>query len=284
MPGSYEWGRIYGIPIRVHITLIILLPLLALHLAAVLRTSTLWGLLAAAGLFGSVALHELGHSVIALSKGIRVREILLLPIGGIAQLESMPDRFQDELHIAAAGPLVSLVLALGCMIAGMLVGAAGLASLSLVLRVLGLMNLFLALFNLLPSFPMDGGRIFRAWMTPRVGRVEATRIAVKIGRFMALVFGFFALLQFNLVLLAIAIFIYMAAGAEYRMVLMQDAARRGSSPWPYHEPAWPREQEDLDVRVSPPPYAHRKPSSPYPLFGDMLRKQRELFNDLFRNS
>lgn len=274
MLGSFEWGRIYGIPIKVHVTLIILLPIIAMQFGLVLGTTALfWGLLGAAGLFASVALHELGHSVVALSKGIRVREILLLPIGGIARLENMPERARDELHIAVAGPLVSLALAMLLTAAGGLIRLIGLMQFAQVLRILGFMNLFLALFNLLPSFPMDGGRIFRAVMTPRLGRVEATRIAVKIGRFMAILFGLFAILPpLNLFLLAIAVFIYMAAGSEYRMVLMQEAHRRVFAPWDYREDLRPPEKEDFEVRVSPPPYARRKTTT------------RNLFDDLFRNS
>ena len=113
MSKSTHIVTVFGIPIRVHITLWILLPLIAINLAHSMGSFSLfWGLLAAVGLFTSVALHELGHSIVALAKGCRVREILLLPIGGMAQLDRMPSRPSDEFQIAIAGPAVSLLLAL----------------------------------------------------------------------------------------------------------------------------------------------------------------------------
>jgi Zn-dependent protease len=253
MGRSTHIATIFGIPIRVHITLWVLLPLIALNLASGMgKFSLFWGLLAAIGLFASVALHELGHSVVALAKGCRVREILLLPIGGMAQLDRMPRRPRDEFQVAIAGPAVSLILALLFGGLSTLLGMIGLQHLQIVCLILSAINLGLALFNLLPSFPMDGGRIFRAWMTPKVGRLEATRKAAKIGRYMAIAFGLIGLFNFNLFLVAIAVFIYMAAGAEYRMVQTQEGVRQGFGSWaqPQDFSAPPPDQ----VIVSPPPY------------------------------
>ncbi len=287
MIGSFEWGRVHGIPIKVHITLIILLPVIAVQFGPVLGTASMfWGLLAAAGLFASVALHELGHAYAAMAKGIRVREILLLPIGGIAQIEDMPNRARDEFHIAAAGPLASFALAAFLWAGGGLTAMLGLIQAGHLLRVLGFINLVLAIFNLLPSFPMDGGRIFRAWMTPRMGRINATRIAVRTGRIMAVFFGIIAILPpVNWFLLAIAIFIYFAAGAEYRMVLMQEAyRRRNSAPWPFPGHARPQRGEDgLEVTVGPPPYSRTRRSTASTMFSDIIRKQHKMFDDLFKN-
>ena len=110
--GSYKIARIYGIPIRVHLTLLLVLPIMALDFGRALGPGQfLWGVAAAIGLFASIALHELGHSIVAIQKGCRVRDILLLPIGGVAQLESMPTRPKDEFQVAIAGPAVSLALA-----------------------------------------------------------------------------------------------------------------------------------------------------------------------------
>jgi len=276
---SYQIAKIFGIPIRAHITLVILLPLFAVDFARALHThSLLWGLLAAVGLFASVALHELGHSVVAIRKHCRVREILLLPIGGVAQLDQMPSRPRDEFQMAIAGPLVSAVLAVLGWFGGSAVFNLGFHNLGRVLSLLGGVNLMLFLFNLLPSFPMDGGRIFRSWLTPRVGRLVATGIAAKIGRFMALVFGVLAVIHFNLFLLLIAIFIYQAAGAEYRMVRIQEASR-GSPFATWTSPEKTSPYQDGEIEVGPPPYRTGRTSTS---FVRPIRAQHDLFDDLFQ--
>ncbi len=250
---AYQIGRVFGIPIKVHITLLIFLPILAIQISAWSGMhSVLWGLMAALGLFASVALHELGHAVLALSKRIGVREILLLPIGGLAQLSRMPERPEDELHIALAGPIVSFALAVSLGFLFFFLRGWFPVPFTSWLGVLAGMNLMLAAFNMLPSFPMDGGRIFRAWLSPRIGHVAATRIAAKIGRGMAIAFGIWGLFRGSLLTIAVAVFIYLAAGAEYRMVLQQARWRGGFSP--FAPPPEPEEDED-PVVVSPPPYA-----------------------------
>lgn len=254
MSSSTRIANVFGIPIRVHITLWLFLPLIALNFSGVFgHGSFLWGILAAVSLFASVALHELGHSLVAISRGYRVREILLLPIGGVAQLQALPSSPRDEMLIAIAGPAVSLALFFSLGLAGFLSYLVGLYSVSIFLGMLSGINLMLVVFNLMPSFPMDGGRIFRAWMTPRVGRLEATRRAATIGRVMAVIFGLVGFLQGNLVLMAIAVFIFIAAGTEYRMVAAREAARRGRIyPWPF----WAEEEIPLDdAVVGPPPYS-----------------------------
>ncbi len=281
MSSSYYICKAFGIPIRAHITLILFLPLLAIQIGAAMGIQSVWwGLLAAVGLFVSVALHELGHSVVALSKGIRVNQILLLPIGGLAQLERMTDNPRDELHIAVAGPLVSMALAFLFWSVVRLFGAPQPGLVIYTFIVLGSMNLMLALFNLLPSFPMDGGRIFRAWLTPRIGRVAATRIAAKIGRFMAIVFGIMGILPpFSIIMIAVAIFIYMAAGAEYRMVLMQERMKQPLGFGFSRTPQPPQEDEHSFI-VSPPPYERKKPDMSE-WWQAAEKRQRDLFERLF---
>ncbi|MCX6996428.1 MAG: site-2 protease family protein [Kiritimatiellaeota bacterium] len=258
--GSFQIARIRGIPIRVHVTLVVFLPVIAMQLTAADGWVALgWGLLAAVGLFLSVALHELGHSVISQAKGCPVRDILLLPIGGIAQMTRLPDRPRDEFQIALAGPLVSAALYLiGFWGLAPWAQAGGQKSLEELLALLGVINLQLALFNLLPSFPMDGGRILRAWLTPKLGRLLATRIAASLGKFMAVLFGLAGLWPpMNLMLVVIAVFLYSAAGAEYRMVAMQERAQQPPpfpfGPWAASRPETTRMDPD-DVTVSPPPY------------------------------
>jgi len=258
--GAFQIAKIRGIPIRVHMTLLILLPYIGVKLAqAVGSDSLLWGLLAAVGLFASVALHELGHSFVSIAKGYPVRDILLLPIGGMAQLARMPERPRDEFQVAIAGPLVSL--ALYAMLTTLAAWSVTLhfPPLALLIDLLGELNLVLFLFNLLPSFPMDGGRIFRAWLTPRKGRLAATRIAARVGKIMAVGFGSFGLFSGNYMLIFIAIFIYFAASAEYRQVLMQEMSRQSPPiwPWMWNQPPAPP-PDDNDVVVSPPPFRHER--------------------------
>ncbi len=189
---SYKLITVMGIPVRVHITLVILLIFAAFHYGV-------WGVLYMAGLFASVALHELGHSWVAIRKGCRVREIMLLPIGGVAKMTSIPTKPMDEFLVAVAGPLTSLALS------GIFLLLSGTGFLMMLFASLSGINLMLGLFNLLPSFPMDGGRIFRALMTPRIGRLKATELAARIGRIMAVAGGIFGLFHGNWILVLIAI-------------------------------------------------------------------------------
>ena len=267
---AYTVARPFGIPIKVHISLLILWPILASDYGALL------GSLVMVGLFTSIALHELGHSVVALAQGCRVREILLMPIGGAAQLERIPSRPLDEFLMAIAGPAVSFALAMAGIFLGPWIPSPWVyPSLRLNLfQFLGWVNLGLVVFNLLPSFPMDGGRVLRAMLTPRLGRLRATEIAAKMGKVMAILFGVYGLMggpRQSWSLIAIAFFIYIAAGNEYRAVRMQEAARRtGFRAWPPFfappptppaPPPYTADEPDTDdaVIVSPPPYENGPP-------------------------
>jgi len=276
--GSFQIAKVFGIPIRAHITLLIVLPLIGLDYAQAMGDhSFFWGLITAVGLFASVLLHELGHSVVAIRKGFRPREILLLPIGGVAQMDRMPTRPLDEFQVAIAGPAVSLLLALTGWGSAEMFARVGMARPSLALSMIGAVNLMLVLFNLLPSFPMDGGRLFRAWLTPRLGRLMATQIAAKVGRFMAIVFGVIGLVKLNIFLILIAFFVYQAAGSEYRMVRIQEASRKGPfGPWMPTDKPWT--YENGEITVSPPPFRRGGTSH---IFVKPLRAQHDLFDDLF---
>jgi len=253
---SYNLFKVMGIPIRVHLTLVILLLYFAF-------TRGLPGILIAVGVFTCVALHELGHSWVAIRKGCSVREIMLLPIGGVAKMSHIPSRPRDEALMAAAGPLVSFLLA---VFFWLLIGTGFSSQFFFNLFAI---NLMLCLFNLLPSFPMDGGRIFRAFMTPRIGRLKATALAAKIGRIMAVLFGIFGLFfAHDFILVLIAIFIYNAAGAEYRSVYAQ-----------HMNQDWFTTEPQADIHVSPPPYAHKAP----PFWKQWTKKTNSFFNDLFKN-
>lgn len=278
MANSYSIGRISGIPIRVHVTLLIFLPLFALSFMPVPGLQGLfYGALGAIGLFGSVVLHEVGHSLVARAKGSRILEILLLPIGGMARLNQLPKRPADEIQTALAGPAVSLALGIaGIWVAPLLVPFNPV--LAFMLAYLGRINLMLVLFNLIPSFPMDGGRVFRAILTPRLGRLLATQLAAKVGRAFAWIFGILAVLpllrggQINFSLLLIAYFVYQSAGAEARMAEFEAAYARQRA-----QEGGTFQIPDADVHVSPPPYARPRPdprAASKGLFDDLLDKWR----------
>ena len=252
---SYKLTTVMGIPIRAHLTLIILLLFVAM-------TRGFDGILIAVGVFTSVALHELGHSWVAIRKGCQVHEIMLLPIGGIAKMSHIPSRPTDELLIAAAGPFVSFLLAALSWL------LAAIAPASYLFAYLMTINLMLCLFNLLPSFPMDGGRIFRALITPRLGRLKATALAAKIGRIMAVLFGLYGLFHGSFMLILIAIFIYNAAGAEYRSVYAQNMTQERFRP-----------EQQADIHVSPPPYARNAPT----FWKQWTKKTDSFFSDLFKD-
>jgi stage IV sporulation protein FB len=264
---SYRLCTVLGIPIRAHVTLAIFFPLMALVLSAQAGLHLLVTAFTLAAFFASIALHELGHAVVAMRYGCGVRQILLLPIGGVAQLSHIPSEPRQEVHIALAGPAVSIVLFALAGIAGTALAALGAGAAALVCRLISVMNLALGLFNLLPSFPMDGGRVFRALMTPRWGRRKATHVASRIGRALAVAFGVVGLLQFNLILIAIAIFIFHAAGAEYRRLLLKER-------FPQLDP-----ERDDEVVVGPPPYARfRGLRSSQP-----LRRSKGIWDDVFHH-
>lgn len=246
--------RVAGIPIRLHGTLLIALPLMLLQFPL-----SLWplGLMLMAGLFGSVALHELGHSLVALRFGCRAREIVLMPIGGMARMECLPRSPREEMQIAVAGPVVSLALA---WIFGILRGAPGNVAVSVAAALadqLHRINLMLALFNLIPSFPMDGGRIFRAWLAPWVGRLAATRLAAWIGQGFAIVLILWALWPpISLMTAALGVFLYHAARTEWEATLRQELF---DSWWGGMHRWWGWEQDggvqpDDEIIVGPPPY------------------------------
>ena len=223
--------RVRGIPIKASPTLLIMLPILAL---LYFGENILFGLYILLGVFASIAAHELGHSFAAMRYGCHVQEIELGILGGAAKLSHIPDRPREEIIMALAGPAVSLAL-----------GLLGVWSASPLLYPIGAINLLLFGFNLLPCFPMDGGRVLRAALVPKKGKLEATRRAVQIGKFFCLFFVVFGLAQGHIFLALIGGFIYFAGKRELMMVVMEHQANRYSGFREGH----------VDVEVSPPPYA-----------------------------
>jgi len=241
MAWSFRLGTLFGIPVRVHATFFLLLGVLAFTDllrggAGAALAGSLWLLL----VFGSVLLHEFGHALAARRYGIETRDVTLLPIGGLARLERMPDRPRQELWIALAGPAVNLAIAGLLAIWLGLVGQPAVTPFggSMTSRLMAI-NIGLLLFNLLPAFPMDGGRVLRALLGERLGQLRATEIAAAVGRGMALLFGLLGLLFYPMLLL-IAMFVWFGAGAELRATRMRYARVVAPFDVPLDDP-WPAE-------------------------------------------
>ena len=198
--------RVAGIDIKVHVTFLIILVLGGLQWSAGYGAAGFaFGVALMVALFTCVVLHELGHSLVAKGYGIPVREIVLLPIGGVALLGALPDRPRQELAIAAAGPAVNVV------IAAVLWAVAGLRPELGVLDGHGLVE---GAFNLIPAFPLDGGRMLRAVLAMATDYARATRIAAAIGQAAAIGLGILGVLTGNFILALIAVFIFFGAGME----------------------------------------------------------------------
>jgi Zn-dependent protease/CBS domain-containing protein len=229
MKWSWRIGKIAGIDVYVHATFLILLAWIGL--GEFFRSGDLGKVAVSVGfmltVFFIVVLHELGHALTARRFGIKTKDIVLLPIGGVARLEKMPENPRHEILVGLAGPAVNVVLALAL---GAIVSA--LSGLDTIFRVdvlgdtflprLVWVNVFLAVFNLIPAFPMDGGRVLRAMLALRMDRVRATQIAAHLGQGLALLMGLLGLF-FNPVLVFIALFIWMGAAEESAMTQMSSA-------------------------------------------------------------
>jgi Zn-dependent protease/CBS domain-containing protein len=181
-----------------------------------------WGIVLAVGLFVSVLLHELAHAVVALRSGARVHSITLMMLGGVTRMETdvRPER---EAWMAFAGPLMSFAIAAVSFALYRLLPLP--AGPSAALEVFAVTNAILGVFNLLPAFPMDGGRVLRGLLAPRFGSDRATAVATTLGKIMAIVFALVGLLTFNLVLVLIAAFVYMGASAEAARHEQRDVLR-----------------------------------------------------------
>ena len=242
MDGSFRIGRVFEIPILIHYSFILVIPLFAWIIGSQITVTTdmlqglfsipidtslitegimpwILGTVVALGLFAGVLIHELAHSLVARRKGIKINNITLMIFGGIATMEEgVPDP-KAELPMALVGPIASLVIGLICVgivyavptvitnppIAGIVIFVFG---------YLGVLNIILFAFNLLPAFPMDGGRVLRAWLAERMPLHRATKIAADIGKGFAIAFGLIGLFFFSPFLILIAFFIYIGASME----------------------------------------------------------------------
>jgi Zn-dependent protease/CBS domain-containing protein len=254
MDGSFRIGRLFGIPILLHFTFLLVIPLFAWIIGSQITQTVLMiadiygvsinatlitagfmpyivGTIVSFGLFFGVLVHELAHSLVARHKGIRIRSITLLIFGGVASMEEgLPDP-KVELPMALVGPLTSLLFGLLCsalvyLIPRFVSNPSVSGVLVFLSAYLGLLNIILFAFNLLPAFPMDGGRVLRAWLATRMPLHRATKIAADIGKGFAVLFGIVGFVYFNPLLLIIAFFIYIGAGQESAAIrysfLLQD--------------------------------------------------------------
>lgn len=220
MAWSWKIGKVAGIPIYIHWTFLILIAWILFggisQGQGIVQATEGVGFVLS--LFGCVVLHELGHALTAQRFGVQTSDITLLPIGGLARLQRIPEQPYQELLIALAGPLVNVAIALAIFAAGarpeinasdakQIVEAGFWAKLLTV-------NVFLAVFNMLPAFPMDGGRVLRALLAMRMDYARATRSAASVGQLMAIGFGLLGLQVGNPILMLIALFVWIGAEAE----------------------------------------------------------------------
>lgn len=235
MRWSFKIARIAGIDVYMHLTFLLLLAWIGYMYYAPRQSyeDAVWDIVFILTIFATVVLHELGHALAARRYGIETRDITLLPIGGVARLERMPRDPWQELVVALAGPLVNVVIA-----AGLLVGILASGGFSpppeqitpenslfigtFAERLL-MVNVFLVVFNLIPAFPMDGGRVLRAFLAMNLDYAEATRVAAVIGQGIAFLFAMAGLLGGNFILLFIALFVWMGAAGEASVAQLQAA-------------------------------------------------------------
>jgi len=277
---SYTVTNVMGIPIRLNISILLMIFLL------VRDFGTSMGIALGIGLIISICLHELAHSYVAIKKGCRVISIDLMLIGGAARMASMPEKPMDEFQMAIVGPAMSAVIGLALYLGipdSLLTSTPyPLPFILIVLKYTGVINIGLAVFNLLPAFPMDGGRIFRSLLAHKMGRLKATFIAARLGKVMAICMALYAFLgkdDIMFTLLLIAGFVFMAAGAEYKYVLMQEQAKQNRNNTPFNNmfnqfkgfgnPPPPAEEEPFDsdvVEITPPPYEKNKKNKKTTIF------------------
>jgi len=253
METSLQIGNIAGIPVKIHWSFLLVIPLFAWIIGSQIVLTTqlitilfgvpidvtlieagfnpyILGTVIALGLFFGVFVHEVAHSLIAKAKGIKIHSITLLILGGVSQMEEVVPDPKVELPMALAGPLTSLAIGLICSalvyVFPILPDPAVAGVLILTFGYLGLLNVLLFAFNLLPAFPMDGGRVLRAWLARRMPLSRATKIAADVGRAFAVIFGIFGFLMLNPILIIIAFFIYIGANQEATFlryyILLQD--------------------------------------------------------------
>ena len=240
MSWSIKLFSIKGIDVKIH-TLFFLILIWAAYRWSVTTGAglqgALFGVVATLLLFVAVLLHELGHSFQAMKYKVKVKDITLMPLGGVAQMEKLPKDPKHELKIALAGPMVNFAIVAVLVVIGVILQTSAIISIDELVSSLGqtnwagmlayltMANLMLGLFNLLPAYPMDGGRILRSLLSMRMDHTRATRIAAVIGQGLAFLMGLIGFINGQYTLILIAIFIWIGAGQESRGVQVQDTLR-----------------------------------------------------------
>ncbi len=226
MKWSFQIGKLFGIPIRVHVTFLLLLFFIGIVGSRQAGgAGAIFGMVSIVFIFLCVVLHEIGHSLMAIRYGIDVKDIVLMPIGGVSRMEDIPEDPKKEITISLVGPLVSFGLAFILFLIARVMGqSVDIRSLSLfsgsLIGNLFWINLILGVFNLVPAFPMDGGRVLRGILSTTTDSLRATKIAVSVGQAFAILLFFFGIF-FNWWMALIAIFIYLGAEGEERMVALR---------------------------------------------------------------
>lgn len=234
MRWSIKIARIAGIDVYMHLTFLLLLGWIGYEYYRPRQSveDAVWGIVFILTIFATVVLHELGHALAARRYGIETRDITLLPIGGVARLERMPRDPWQELVVAVAGPLVNVVIAAGLAVGilatgGSLLPEATTPENSLFVGTFAqrllMVNVFLVVFNLIPAFPMDGGRVLRAFLAMNMDYAQATQVAAVIGQGIAFLFAMAGLFTPNFLLLFIALFVWMGAAGEASVAQLQAA-------------------------------------------------------------
>ena len=230
MQWSFKLGKIFGIQFQIHVTFLILLVFIFLAGLKRGQEQAVLGVLFICAIFACVLIHEIGHSLIARRFGIEAKSITLLPIGGVATMEEIPEKPMQEIAISAVGPFINLAIA---GILYLFIGTwSGIITPNLYpdsirdmfTRLIGI-NIMLAVFNLIPAFPMDGGRVLRGILSLKMGFMRATTTAVFIGQGFSMFFIFYGLF-FNWWLSLIGIFLFMGAGGEKQHVMLQSVLHR----------------------------------------------------------
>jgi Zn-dependent protease/predicted transcriptional regulator len=264
MDGSLRIGRLFDIPILLHYTFLLVIPLFAYIIGSQIGPTTdmlkeifsvtidtsmitsgfmpwILGTIVALGLFLGVLVHELAHSLVAKAKGIKMQSITLLMFGGIAQMDEGTPSPRTELPMALAGPVMSLIFGLVCcglvyVVPEMTPDPTLQGVLIFIFGYLGVLNVILFAFNLIPAFPMDGGRVLRAVLATRMPLDRATGIAANVGKIFAVIFGIIGLVLLSPFLILIALFIYIGASMESTAVqyhfLLQDVTVGGMMSFP----------------------------------------------------